>query len=146
MRRPLRAESGQTKRPRARTPGASGAMVFGLLRLDFVGLRYMNVYGPRQDYHGAYIAVIMKMLDESGELGETAGQRAVSILLLEDLAGLRCARHFFDVAAAHHRVELVGSLFQNQNPDCRKLARRLAGRHSISIQFARGYVMFLFFL
>ena len=23
----------------------------------------MNVYGPRQDYHGAYIAVIMKMLD-----------------------------------------------------------------------------------
>lgn len=32
-------------------------------KLDFVGLRYMNVYGPRQDYHGAYIAVIMKMLD-----------------------------------------------------------------------------------
>ncbi len=31
--------------------------------LEYVGLRYMNVYGPRQDYHGAYIAVIMKMLD-----------------------------------------------------------------------------------
>jgi UDP-glucose 4-epimerase len=31
--------------------------------LDYVGLRYMNVYGPRQDYRGAYIAVIMKMLD-----------------------------------------------------------------------------------
>ena len=31
--------------------------------LNSVGLRYMNVYGPRQDYHGAYIAVIMKMLD-----------------------------------------------------------------------------------
>ena len=30
---------------------------------DYVGLRYMNVYGPRQDYRGAYIAVIMKMLD-----------------------------------------------------------------------------------
>jgi UDP-glucose 4-epimerase len=30
---------------------------------EYVGLRYMNVYGPRQDYHGAYIAVIMKMLD-----------------------------------------------------------------------------------
>jgi len=30
---------------------------------NFTGLRYMNVYGPRQDYHGAYIAVIMKMLD-----------------------------------------------------------------------------------
>jgi len=31
--------------------------------LPIVGLRYMNVYGPRQDYHGAYIAVIMRMLD-----------------------------------------------------------------------------------
>jgi UDP-glucose 4-epimerase len=31
--------------------------------LNYVGLRYMNVYGPRQDYHGAYIAVIMKILD-----------------------------------------------------------------------------------
>ena len=31
--------------------------------LPVAGLRYMNVYGPRQDYHGAYIAVIMKMLD-----------------------------------------------------------------------------------
>ncbi len=31
--------------------------------LDYVGLRYMNVYGARQDYKGAYIAVIMKMLD-----------------------------------------------------------------------------------
>jgi UDP-glucose 4-epimerase len=31
--------------------------------LPVVGLRYMNVYGPRQDYRGAYIAVIMKMLD-----------------------------------------------------------------------------------
>lgn len=30
---------------------------------NYVGLRYMNVYGPRQDYHGAYIAVIMKVLD-----------------------------------------------------------------------------------
>ena len=30
---------------------------------DYVGLRYMNVYGARQDYQGAYIAVIMKILD-----------------------------------------------------------------------------------
>lgn len=31
--------------------------------LLYAGLRYMNVYGPRQDYKGAYIAVIMKILD-----------------------------------------------------------------------------------
>jgi UDP-glucose 4-epimerase len=32
--------------------------------LHCVGLRYMNVYGPRQDYRGAYISVIMRMLDD----------------------------------------------------------------------------------
>jgi UDP-glucose 4-epimerase len=31
--------------------------------MDYVGLRYMNVYGPRQDYRGAYIAVILRWLD-----------------------------------------------------------------------------------
>ncbi|MBA7489528.1 UDP-N-acetylglucosamine 4-epimerase [subsurface metagenome] len=31
--------------------------------LNYVGLRYMNVYGPRQDYRGAYTTVIMKILD-----------------------------------------------------------------------------------
>jgi UDP-glucose 4-epimerase len=38
-------------------------------RLDYVGLRYMNVYGPRMDYHGAYVSVIMKVLDclDAGE-------------------------------------------------------------------------------
>jgi UDP-glucose 4-epimerase len=43
--------------------------------LDYVGLRYMNVYGPRQDYRGAYIAVIMKMLDaiDRGEPLEVYG-------------------------------------------------------------------------
>jgi UDP-glucose 4-epimerase len=43
--------------------------------LDYAGLRYMNVYGPRQDYKGAYIAVIMKMLDaiERGERPQVYG-------------------------------------------------------------------------
>ena len=31
--------------------------------LEGVCLRYMNVYGARQDYRGAYIAVMMKILD-----------------------------------------------------------------------------------
>lgn len=37
--------------------------------LEWVGLRYMNVYGPRQDYKGAYTAVMHKILDriESGQ-------------------------------------------------------------------------------
>lgn len=58
--------------------------------LDYVGLRYMNVYGPRQDYKGAYIAVIMKMLDaiDRGEnptiLGD--GSEAFDFVAVEDCA------------------------------------------------------------
>lgn len=63
--------------------------------LDFVGLRYMNVYGPRQDYHGAYIAVIMKMLDaiDRGEgptiLGD--GSEAFDFVAVEDCAAANVA-------------------------------------------------------
>ena len=31
--------------------------------LDYVGYRYMNIYGPRMDYKGTYVSVIMKVLD-----------------------------------------------------------------------------------
>ncbi len=31
--------------------------------LEGAGMRYMNVYGPRMDYRGTYIAVMMKILD-----------------------------------------------------------------------------------
>ena len=36
---------------------------------DWTGLRYMNVYGPRMDYLGTYVSVIMKVLDriDAGE-------------------------------------------------------------------------------
>jgi UDP-glucose 4-epimerase len=58
--------------------------------LNYVGLRYMNVYGPRQDYHGAYIAVIMKMLDaiDQGQ-GPTImgdGSEAFDFVAVEDCA------------------------------------------------------------
>jgi UDP-glucose 4-epimerase len=58
--------------------------------LNFVGLRYMNVYGPRQDYKGAYIAVIMRMLDaiDKGEsptiMGD--GSEAFDFVAVKDCA------------------------------------------------------------
>lgn len=58
--------------------------------LDYIGLRYMNVYGPRQDYHGAYIAVIMRMLDaiDNGDaptiMGD--GSEAFDFVAVEDCA------------------------------------------------------------
>jgi len=36
---------------------------FERYKIPYVGLRYMNVYGARQDYKGAYVAVVMKILD-----------------------------------------------------------------------------------
>lgn len=72
---------------------ASEAMArayFHRYKLPFVGLRYMNVYGPRQDYRGAYIAVIMKMLDNLGKgippkiFGD--GSQAYDFVYVEDCA------------------------------------------------------------
>ena len=58
--------------------------------LNYVGLRYMNVYGPRQDYKGAYIAVIMKMLDAIDE-GKSptiygTGEEAFDFINVKDCA------------------------------------------------------------
>ena len=37
--------------------------IFDQHQLPYVGLRYMNIYGPRMDYKGTYVSVIMKVLD-----------------------------------------------------------------------------------
>ena len=76
--------------------------------LDFVGLRYMNVYGPRQDYHGAYIAVIMKMLDaiDRGEgptiLGD--GSEAFDFVAVEDCALANICSMTADTTARFYNV------------------------------------------
>jgi UDP-glucose 4-epimerase len=36
---------------------------YDMYGLPYVGLRYMNIYGPRMDYKGTYVSVIMKVLD-----------------------------------------------------------------------------------
>ena len=49
----------------------------------------MNVYGPRQDYKGAYIAVIMKMLDAIDKGDDTImgdGSEAFDFVAVEDCA------------------------------------------------------------
>jgi UDP-glucose 4-epimerase len=32
-------------------------------KLPYIGMRYMNIYGPRMDYEGTYVSVIMRVLD-----------------------------------------------------------------------------------
>jgi len=100
--------------------------------LDYVGLRYMNVYGPRQDYHGAYIAVIMKMLDaiDRGQsptiLGD--GSEAFDFVAVEDCAKANvCAMksspvdHFYNVGTGKRTslkelAELLIELTESQKP------------------------------
>lgn len=58
--------------------------------LDYVGLRYMNVYGPRMDYKGTYVSVIMKVLDkiEAGEAPSIFGDgsQAYDFVHVDDVA------------------------------------------------------------
>lgn len=76
--------------------------------LPIVGLRYMNVYGPRQDYQGAYIAVIMKILDaiDRGE-GPTIfgdGSEAFDFVAVEDCAAANVCAMRADTAARFYNV------------------------------------------
>jgi len=58
--------------------------------LDYVGLRYMNVYGARMDDKGAYVSVIVKVLDriEAGEppLIYGDGSQSYDFVHVEDVA------------------------------------------------------------
>ncbi len=58
--------------------------------LEGTGLRYMNVYGPRQDYKGAYIAVMMKILDNLDNQKPPVvygdGSQAYDFIYVEDSA------------------------------------------------------------
>ena len=58
--------------------------------LNYVGLRYMNVFGARQDYKGAYIAVIMKILDNLDQGKRPVlygdGTQAYDFIYVEDVA------------------------------------------------------------
>ena len=91
--------------------------------LNYVGLRYMNVYGPRQDYRGAYIAVIMKMLDsiDRGEgptvLGD--GTEAFDFIAVED-----CARANI-CAMKSDMVDRCYNVGTGRRTSLRELAERL---------------------
>ena len=104
--------------------------------LDYVGLRYMNVYGPRQDYRGAYIAVIMKMLDaiDRGE-GPTIfgdGSEAFDFVAVEDCARANlCAMG----AATTDRFYNVGTGERTSLKEIAEKLLRLTGSNQ-EIQYA----------
>jgi UDP-glucose 4-epimerase len=77
-------------------------------RLPYIGFRYMNIYGPRMDYRGTYVSVIMKVLDRifAGQppviFGD--GTQVYDFIYIEDVAeanvlGMRadCADENFNI-------------------------------------------------
>ncbi|MEA2063513.1 MAG: NAD-dependent epimerase/dehydratase family protein [Gemmatimonadota bacterium] len=77
--------------------GAAKAFNEGLLRsfhemygLDYVALRYFNVYGPRMDMHGAYTEVLIRWVQRIREelppliLGD--GSQTMDFIYVEDIA------------------------------------------------------------
>jgi UDP-glucose 4-epimerase len=82
--------------------GAAKAFNEGLLRtfhdmygLDYVALRYFNVYGPRMDIHGAYTEVLIRWMERiaAGQppliLGD--GSQTMDFVYIEDIAGANLA-------------------------------------------------------
>jgi UDP-glucose 4-epimerase len=77
-------------------------------KLSYVGYRYMNIYGPRMDYKGVYVSVIMKVLDRifSGEAPKIFGDgsQVYDFVYVEDVAeanvlGMKaeCEDEFFNI-------------------------------------------------
>lgn len=70
--------------------------------LDYVALRYFNIYGPRQDYRNAYVSVIMKVLDrlDAGQapLVYGDGSQAYDFVYVKDIAAANVAAMRSDVS------------------------------------------------
>ena len=64
--------------------------------LDYVALRYFNVYGPRMDIHGVYTEVLVRWMEriEAGQppmiLGD--GNQTMDFVYVDDIAGPTCWR------------------------------------------------------
>jgi UDP-glucose 4-epimerase len=112
-------------------------------QLPLVGLRYMNVYGARQDYRGAYIAVIMKMLDNIDKgispvlYGD--GSQAYDFIYVEDCAAANvCAMK----ASAVDRFYNVGTGIRTSIKELAEIVLELTGS-SLKIQYEPGGLTFV---
>ena len=85
--------------------------------LNFIGLRYLNVYGPRQDYEGAYTEVIMNMMNyiEAGKspVIHGDGSQTLDLVYVKDVAeaniiamGSNLNEGFFNVASGQETTVL----------------------------------------
>lgn len=104
--------------------------------LDYVGLRYMNIYGPRQDYMGAYVAVVMKILDRI-DRGEPPivygdGSQSYDFIYVEDAAECNVLAAMSDATDACYNV---GAGIETTIREICELLLRLTGSESLGIRY-----------
>ncbi len=112
-------------------------------QFDYAGLRYMNVYGPRQDYRGTYIAVIMKILDRLDKgLPPTVfgdGSQAYDFVYVGDCARANLCAMKADATDAFYNVGT------GVKTTIRKLAEKIleTAGSNLSIEYKPGGLTFV---
>ncbi len=111
--------------------------------LSYAGLRYMNVYGPRQDYKGTYIAVIMKILDRIDQglppIVYGDGSQSYDFIFVSDVARANVAALKSDVSDQFYNV---GSGIQTSIKEICQLLLEETGS-SLSIQYEPAGLTFV---
>lgn len=104
--------------------------------LKGVGLRYMNVYGPRQDYHGAYIAVMMKILDcvDNNEQPKVFGDgsQGYDFIHVQDIARANVCALQSDCEFGFYNV---GRGIKTSIKELAELLLKLNGREELGIKY-----------
>lgn len=120
--------------------GAAKAFNEGLLRafndmygLDYVALRYFNVYGPRMDLHGRYTEVMIRWMEriESGEppviFGD--GSQSMDFVHVDDVAR---ANILAAISGASDVALNVGSGSETTLSELARLLARAMGRPDLT--------------
>jgi UDP-glucose 4-epimerase len=123
--------------------GAAKTFNEGLLRsfaamrdLDYVALRYFNVYGPRMDIHGLYTEVLIRWMERIAEgqppliLGD--GTQTMDFVFTEDIARANL------LAAASDVTDEVFNIGSGTETSLRELAEMLLhvmGRDDLDLEF-----------
>jgi UDP-glucose 4-epimerase len=110
---------------------------------DYAGLRYMNVYGPRQDYRGTYVAVIMKILDRLDHGLPPAvygdGSQSYDFVAVEDCARANLLAMQADVTDEFYNV---GTGVKTSIAELARLSLEVTGS-ALDIQYQPGGTTFV---
>lgn len=105
--------------------------------LDYVALRYMNVYGERQDYQGAYMQLVMKVLDRIDQglapVINGDGSQRYDFIHVSDIAEANLCAARSDATDGFYNVATgVGTSLR----ECVEMLLELTGREDLGIEFA----------